>query len=86
MAGSNAFEGWAILDLWGGRQRPGYVSEAALCGQPVLQVDIPVSAEKSVVEYYPLRSVFTVKVATEQIVREFVNNGWQDETGLMAVA
>ena len=40
MAATNTYEGWAILECMGHRERPGYVKEVELAGGKLLRIDI----------------------------------------------
>ena len=69
------FEGWAILELMGHRQRPGFVSEVEMVGTKMLRVDIPVSQDAAsqdviLTEYYSGQAVYALRPCTEAVARD----------------
>ena len=69
------FEGWAVLELMGHRQRPGFVQEVEMAGTKMLRVDIPVSKDDAgqdviLTEYYGGQSVYALRPCTEAVARE----------------
>ncbi len=69
------YEGYAIVELMGHRQRPGYVREVEIAGSKMLRIDIPVSKDDvgqdvTVTEYYGASAVYALRPCTEEIVRE----------------
>lgn len=69
-----AFEGWAILELMGHRQRPGYVKDVEMAGGRMLRVDIPVPGGDSVTEFYGVASVYSLRPVTEEVARDFARD------------
>lgn len=65
-----AFSGWAIVELMGHRTRPGRVQEVELAGSKMLQVDIPVSEEEFVTEFYGAPALYSIRPCTEEIARD----------------
>lgn len=70
-----AFSGWAIVELMGHRTRPGRVQEVELAGSKMLQVDIPVSAEDFVTEFYGAPALYSIRPCTEEIARDRAGYG-----------
>lgn len=66
------FEGWAILELMGHRSRPGYVREVEMAGGKMIRVDIPI-ADGHVTEFYGCAAVYSMRPASEEIVRDAVS-------------
>ncbi len=64
-----AFEGWAMLELMGHRQRIGYVREAEMFGGKLLRIDIPVEGG-DVTEFYGCSSVYALRPCSEEIARD----------------
>ena len=64
-----AFEGWAIVELMGHRQRPGYVKEVELAGGKMLRIDIPVDGG-DVTEFYGASAIYSIRPASEEIIRD----------------
>ncbi len=62
--------GWAIVELMGHRTRPGYVKEVELAGGKMLRIDIPVSTEDYVSEFYGVGALYSIRPTTEEIARE----------------
>ncbi len=65
----NAYEGWAILELMGHRQRIGHVSEIEAFGGKLLRIDIPTEAG-DVTEFYGCSSVYSLRPVSEAIARD----------------
>ncbi len=70
-----AFEGWAILELMGHRVRPGYVKEVEMAGGKMLRIDIPI-AESHVTEFYGVSAVYSLRPATEEVVRDTADRSY----------
>ncbi len=68
---SASFSGWAILELMGHRQRPGFVEEVELAGGKLLRVDIP-AADGSVMasELYGCAAIYCLRPVTEEVARD----------------
>ncbi len=64
-----AFEGWAILELMGHRQRPGYVKEVEIAGGKMLRIDIP-APDGDVTEFYGAASLYCLRPVSEDIARD----------------
>jgi len=75
---SNPFEGWAIVELMGHRTRPGYVREIELAGGKMLKVDIPVSDDDYVTEFYGAPAIYSVRPCTEEIARTNAGYSFRD--------
>ncbi|WP_180901970.1 hypothetical protein [Martelella soudanensis] len=65
--------GWAIVELMGHRTRPGRAREIELAGGIMLQVDIPVSDDDFVTEFYGVSSIYSIRPCTEEIARDRAN-------------
>jgi hypothetical protein len=69
------FEGWAVLELLGHRQRPGFVQEVEMAGTKMLRVDIPVGTDEAgqdvlLTEYYSGSSLYALRPCTEAVARD----------------
>lgn len=68
------FEGWAVLELMGHRQRPGFVQEVEMAGTKMLRVDIPISKDDAgqdviLTEYYAGHALYSLRPCTEEVAR-----------------
>ena len=68
------YEGWAILELMGHRQRPGYVKEVEIAGAKMLRIDIPVAKDMAdqdirVTEFYGASAVYSLRPCAEDVAR-----------------
>lgn len=73
------FDGWAILELMGHRQRGGYVKDVEMFGGKLLRIDIPVTAEKTITEFYGCNSIYALRPCTEEIVRDHIKNSYDGD-------
>ena len=64
-----AFEGWALLELLGHRQRVGRVSEVEMFGGKLLRIDIPFDGGE-VTEFYGCGSVYALRPIAEDVARD----------------
>ena len=64
-----AFEGWAMLELMGHRQRVGFVREVEMAGTKMLRIDIPTEGG-DVTEFYGGPSVYSLRPVSEQVARD----------------
>lgn len=71
------YEGWAIVELMGHRQRPGYVKEVELAGGKMLRIDIPTHDGESVTEFYGTSAIYSIRPAAEDLVRGQIQR-WND--------
>jgi hypothetical protein len=71
-----AFEGWAIVELMGHRQRGGYVKDVEMFGGKLLRVDIPVGADTNVTEFYGCSAIYALRPCSEEIVRDHVRKSY----------
>jgi hypothetical protein len=78
MSGEITFEGWAVLELMGHRQRAGYVKDVEMFGGKLLRIDIPVETETTVTEFYGCSSIYALRPCTEQIARDHVKRSYDD--------
>ncbi len=77
------FEGWAILELMGHRQRPGYVKEVEIAGGKMLRIDIPAKKDEAdqdiiATEFYGVQSIYALRPCSEDIAREVATKWGQD--------
>ena len=68
------YEGWAVLELMGHRERPGYVKEVEIAGGKMLRIDIPVSKDDAgndvtVTEFYGAGAIYCMTPCSEEIAR-----------------
>lgn len=76
MAGEITFDGWAILELMGYRQRGGYVKDVEMFGGKLLRIDIPVG--EGITEFYGCASIYALRPCTEEVARKFVQTSYDD--------
>lgn len=74
---TEAYEGWAMLELMGHRQRIGIIKEVEAYGGKMLRIDIPLkdfSGENSefASEFYGIASVYALRPISEEIARDYV--------------
>lgn len=69
-----AYEGWALLELLGHRQRVGKVSEAEIYGGKLIKIDIPVKEldGEYVTEYYGCASIYALRPISEDIAQSYI--------------
>lgn len=67
-----AFEGWAIVELMGHRQRGGYVKDVEMFGGKLLRIDIPVAEGVTVTEFYGVTAIYALRPCAEAIVRDHI--------------
>lgn len=69
---SPVYEGWAILELMGHRQRAGQVREVELAGTKVLRIDIPTNdfLTPEVTEFYGGAAIYALRPCSEEVARE----------------
>jgi hypothetical protein len=77
------FEGYAILELMGHRQRPGWVREVEMAGTKMMRVDMPVSKDDAgqdvlVTEFYGGSSIYSLRPCAEEIVRDWLKRYGDD--------
>ncbi|CAN7297505.1 hypothetical protein LJR221_001459 [Agrobacterium tumefaciens] len=72
------FSGWAIVELMGHRTRPGRVKEVELAGSKMLQVDIPISEDDFVTEFYGAPALYSIRPCTEEIARTKAGYSFHD--------
>ncbi len=70
MAGEITYEGWAVLELMGHRQRSGYVKDVEMFGGKLLRIDIPIG--EGITEFYSCSSIYALRPCTEDIVRDHI--------------
>jgi hypothetical protein len=65
-----AYEGWAILELMGHRQRVGMVHEVEMFGGKLLRIDIPTEGG-DVTEFYGCSSIYAMRPLSEEVARDY---------------
>lgn len=73
------FEGWAIVELMGHRQRGGYVKDVEMFGGKLLRVDIPVDDKVTVTEFYGCSALYALRPCSEEIVRDHVKRAYDGD-------
>jgi hypothetical protein len=66
-----AFEGWALVELMGHRQRVGLVREVEMFGGKFLRIDIPYESGE-ITEYYGASALYALRPCSEEIARDSV--------------
>ncbi|WP_207955809.1 hypothetical protein [Rubrobacter marinus] len=68
-----AFEGWAILELFGHRRLGGYVSEQELAGTAFVRIDVPDAEgeadDRIATQLYNTSAVYALTPTTEEVAR-----------------
>lgn len=64
-----AFEGWAMLELMGHRQRIGYVQEVEMAGGKLMRIDIP-NEGGDITEFYGCSAIYSLRPVTEEVARD----------------
>ena len=81
---SSPFEGYAILELLGHRQRPGWVTEVEMAGSRMLRVDVPMGKDDAgqditLTEYYSgAAALYALRPCTEAVARNHVEKYMDD--------
>lgn len=73
------FEGWAIVELMGHRQRGGFVKDVEMFGGKLLRIDIPVNPETNVTEFYGCSAIYALRPCTEEIVRDHIKRSYDGD-------
>lgn len=79
MSGEVQFEGWAIVELMGHRQRGGYVKDVEMFGGKLLRIDIPVADDTMVTEFYGCTAIYALRPGSEQVVRDHVKRSYEGD-------
>lgn len=70
---TDAYEGWAILELMGHRRLAGRIRQIEQYGQAMLQIDVPTpvegNEEKWTTQFYSGSAIYCVTPTTEEIAR-----------------
>lgn len=74
-----AFEGWAIVELMGHRQRGGFVKDVEMFGGKMLRIDIPVEPDKHVTEFYGCSAIYALRPCSEEIVRDHIRRAYDTD-------
>lgn len=70
MGTTDAYEGWAIVELMGHRKLAGYVQEVSQYGGAMLRIDIPgADGEPAATQFYGGASIYAITPTTEAIVQ-----------------
>jgi hypothetical protein len=64
------YEGWAILELMGHRQRVGMIREVEMFGGKLLRIDIPTESG-DVTEFYGCSSIYAMRPLVEELARDY---------------
>ena len=64
-----AYEGWAMLEVMGHRQRVGRVQEVEMYGGKMLRIDIPLEGG-DVTEFYSCASIYALWPLSEEVARD----------------
>ena len=64
-----AYEGWAMLEVMGHRQRVGRVQEVEMYGGKMLRIDIPLEGG-DVTEFYSCASIYALRPLGEKVARD----------------
>jgi hypothetical protein len=64
-----AYEGWAMLEVMGHRQRVGRVQEVEMYGGKMLRIDIPLEGG-DVTEFYNCASIYALRPLSEEVARD----------------
>lgn len=68
-----AYEGWAIVELMGHRQRCGRIREVSAFGCNLLRIDIPVPGEaEPVTEFYGGSAIYAIRPVSEAYAADTV--------------
>ncbi len=65
-----SFEGWAVVELMGHRERPGRVSEVEMFGGKLLRIDIPGEDGAEITEFYSVASIYSLRPVSEDVARD----------------
>lgn len=66
---SEAFAGWAIVELMGHRIRAGEVKEVEMAGAKMLRVDIHCDDAAVLTEYYSPSALYSLRPCSEEIAK-----------------
>lgn len=66
---SEAFSGWAIVELMGHRIRAGEVKEVEMAGAKMLRVDIHCDDDAVLTEYYSPSALYSLRPCSEEIAK-----------------
>jgi hypothetical protein len=65
-----AFEGWAVVELFGHNQIAGYVSEVAVFGTAMMQVDVPAAGDNpGYTKFFGGAAIYAITPTSEEIAR-----------------
>jgi hypothetical protein len=64
-----AFEGWAVVELFGHRKLAGRVSEAEIAGAGFVKLDVPGPGEKVITQFYNPKAIYELTPCTEEVAR-----------------
>lgn len=71
--GTEKFDQWCILDLFGHQRTAGHVTEATVGGCAFIRIDVP-EGEGFRTEYYGNGAVYSMRPVSEEIAREVVKS------------
>jgi len=73
------FEGWALVELMGHRQRAGFVKDVEMFGGKLLRIDIPVAPDATVTEFYGCSAIYALRPCSEEVARDHVKNAYDGD-------
>lgn len=66
---SEAYTGWAVVELMGHRRIAGHVSEAAQYGTAMVRIDVPGEDGSTITQFYGGNSIYCLSPVTEDVAR-----------------
>jgi hypothetical protein len=66
---TESYQGWAVLELMGHRQRAGEVREVEMYGATLLRIDIPFQ-DGPLTEYYNSDAIYSLRPCSEDLARD----------------
>ena len=67
-----AFEGFAIVELMGHRQRAGFVKEVEMAGAKMLRIDIPCEGG-DVTEFYSPTALYALRPCSAEVAKDMAS-------------
>lgn len=71
------YEGWAVVELMGHRERVGMVREVEMFGGKLLRIDIPTKSG-DVTEFYGCSSIYALRPLSEEVARYYAQRRYGD--------
>lgn len=69
MPDTDAYTGWAVVELMGHRRIAGHVSEAAQYGTAMIRIDVPTEGGEPITQFYGGNSIYCLSPVTEDVAR-----------------